>query len=62
MARWVRLDENRRGWLFYCSACGGLSYWPQPTRGKRKPGACPYPMCPWCGERMEADDGIQDEN
>ena len=62
MAKWVTLDSNDRGWRFYCSACGASVYWPQPTRGSRPPRYCPYPTCPWCSEKMEVNNGRQDEN
>ena len=62
---WATLDENDRSWRFYCPACGGTVYWPQPSRGKparRHARVCPYPMCPWCGEKMGEDDGKENEN
>ena len=63
MAKWVSLDYNDRSWTFHCSACGKRVYWPQATRGRKPiPRVCPYPACPWCGEKMEADDGPKDEN
>ena len=49
MARWASLDEGR-SWRFYCSNCGNGVYWPQRKEG---PLECPYPTCPWCGEKME---------
>lgn len=52
--QWVRLDEADRSMKFHCSGCGGMVYWPQPTRGpKPRPVRCPYPRCPWCGEKTE---------
>lgn len=62
MGKWVDLDDTNRGWRFYCSVCGGHVYWPQSTRGHRLPKKCPFPTCPWCQEKMEADDGKENEN
>ena len=54
MAKWMSLDSSDRSWRFYCSACGGVVYWPQATRGmNRKKRRCVYPSCPYCLERME---------
>lgn len=55
MGWWATIDERPRRWTFYCSACGGQVYWPQPTQGARKPRRCPFPRCPWCGEAMTDD-------
>ena len=53
MALWGTLDVNDRSWRFYCSACGGVVYWPQAHRGKdRKVRKCGYTFCPWCQARM----------
>ena len=54
MARWAHIEENDHSWRFHCSACGNMVYWPQATRGeKSNERICPYPMCPWCGEKMK---------
>ena len=52
---WESLDQDR-SWRFHCSACGGMVYWPQSHKGKlSKTRRCPYPTCPWCGERLERE-------
>ena len=57
VCKWAKLDTQARSWRFYCPACGGCVYWPQPTRGKRAR-ICPYKRCPWCGAEM---DGVMED-
>lgn len=63
MSKWATIDENDRSWRFYCPECGETVYWPQATRGdmsRRKVRVCPYPTCPWCGEKMDGADNDTD--
>ncbi len=55
-ARWVRLDERRGSYRFYCSACGGMAYFVhgQNSRTKKEP-FCGYPLCPHCGAAMDEE-------
>lgn len=52
-AHWVKRDERRGSYLFYCSACGGKAYFAhgQNSRTKKEP-FCGYPLCPNCGADM----------
>lgn len=59
MAFWADIDDNDRGWRFYCSRCGGAAYQPQPTRykrGEKPPKRCTYKYCPNCGAEMTEKD------
>lgn len=50
---------------FTCSCCGEAVYYPQPNH--KRTGAeeqaqqpfCPYPYCPYCGERMDLQHSTQ---
>lgn len=54
---WVEENRLRRSAKFLCSVCGGLAYFPQPTRDESWQKCCPYKYCPNCGARMENENG-----
>ena len=53
---WVEENGLRRSAKFLCSVCGGLAYFPQPTRSDTWQKCCPYRYCPNCGTRMVGAD------
>lgn len=55
--KWNTPETRPGSMVFVCGRCGGKVYWPQAVRRKEKKRECPYPMCPWCGEKK---DGAKD--
>ena len=55
---WQEENRLRRSAKFLCSVCGGLAYYPQPTRDEAWQKCCPYKYCPNCGAKMG---GVDDE-
>jgi Zn finger protein HypA/HybF involved in hydrogenase expression len=49
---WEEENRLRRSAKFLCSICGGLAYFPQPTRSDTWQKCCPYRYCPNCGSKM----------
>jgi hypothetical protein len=49
---WEEENRLRKSAKFLCSVCGGLAYFPQPTRDESWQKCCPYRYCPNCGSRM----------
>lgn len=49
---WEEENRLRRSAKFLCSICGGLAYFPQPTRSDTWQKCCPYRYCPNCGAKM----------
>lgn len=49
---WEEENRLRRSAKFLCSVCGGLAYYPQPTRDESWQKCCPYKYCPNCGAKM----------
>lgn len=49
---WEEENRLRRSAKFLCSICGGLAYFPQPTRDESWQKCCPYKYCPNCGSEM----------
>ena len=56
--KWKSLEDRPKSTVFYCGKCGGKVYWQQAMRRKDRTRECPYPMCPWCGEKK---DGAEQE-
>ena len=56
---WEEENRIRRSAKFLCSVCGGLAYYPQPTRDESWQKCCPYKYCPNCGAAMR---DITDKN
>ena len=50
---WEEENRLRRSAKFLCSVCGGLAYYPQPTRDESWQKCCPYKYCPNCGAKMK---------
>lgn len=55
---WEEENRLRKSAKFLCSICGGLAYFPQPTRDESWQKCCPYKYCPNCGALMK---GIENE-
>ena len=55
LGQWEEENRIRRSAKFLCSVCGGLAYYPQPTRDESWQKCCPYKYCPNCGSRMVGD-------
>ena len=49
---WEEENRLRKSAKFLCSICGGLAYFPQPTRSDTWQKCCPYKYCPNCGAKM----------
>ena len=49
------LEENKRpkSHTFIGTNCGGMAYFPQPTRDREWRKLCPYKYCPHCGAKMD---------
>ena len=61
VSRWkTPVGASWRSAVFTCEKCSGKVYWPQAMRGeKSNKRRCYYPMCPWCGAKMEVEAGDQ---
>ena len=48
IGHWIKTDPRPRSWVYICSECHEVAYFPKPRNTK----GCRYKYCPWCGVEM----------
>ena len=58
MAKWIRFDDRHKSQKFRCPHCGKVCYCR--ANGNTSRTYCDYVFCPYCGEKVEGEDGTTD--